>query len=85
MKFKPEFPKENDPSNLEIIACELRRLRALKEYELGVLTTSQYPGEEDEPILIIAGDLITNRHNAIPMRHQHGDTIWHEDKGSPSK
>lgn len=67
--------------SLETIAVELSRLRALKEYELGVLSTTPEGSEgDDSGIDIVAG----GDHGTSPTDpgyQQKGTIIWHEDAG----
>ena len=62
---------------LEVIAAELRRIRALREYELGVLTTNNY-GDETEAIQIIAGKRIKVDAEEFAEK---GTVVYDEDQG----
>ncbi len=72
----PDDPLKSQAKSLEVIAEELQRLRALKEYELGVLSTTT---EETDGISLVAGDNKFAEVNS--RRHRKGDVIWNEDKG----
>lgn len=70
------YPEQHDETNshLERIADELSRLRALKEYELLVLsTTPDYAA--GEAIEIVAGSQRLSG-------EAKGQTLWDEDNGS---
>lgn len=73
---------DEDPNTqaLETIAEELSRLRALKEYELRVISTTT-EGYEDDGIWLVAGE---NNYSESDSR-THGDNVWHEDRGRVNK
>lgn len=65
-----------DNKALETIAEELSRIRALKEYELRVISTTT-EGYEEDGIWLVAGE---NNYSESDRR-THGDNVWHEDRG----
>ncbi len=69
-------PLKSQAESLSVIAEELKRIRALKEYELGVLSTSP---KALDGISLVAGDNKFGEVNS--RRHRKGDVIWNEDQG----
>lgn len=64
----------------ERIAEELSRLRALKEFQLGVLTTTS-EGMEDDGVHIIRGMEVPPHSFPLGSSRYKGAMIWHEDSG----
>lgn len=77
MKGSHDNPDERKTTALERIADALSRLRALKEFELGVLTTS---GEALDEITIIAGHDHTDLSSGS-LLYKKGDPMYSEEQG----